>query len=237
MTTRIIHSPNCCHTAKEVSWYAATLIKPDELVFAGYTNGNLFTKDVMGKKIYNFLSYEKDYTINFNNSKINIIIKKLYYEQYRPDLTTTNAAEFFFDIILSGESNEIIDLFIKTAKKKYREDILDDTDDVNKINCWMFDDGYWESNYKSKKRNIDTVYLPKNTRDNLIDDIESFMSKDREKMYDRMGIPYKRNYLFEGLPGSGKTSLIRAIARQNLIWILDLLHYLVKQQIQLLIGE
>ena len=117
MTTRIIHSPNCCHTAKEVSWYAATLIKPDELVFAGYTNGNLFTKDVMGKKIYNFLSYEKDYTINFNNSKINIIIKKLYYEQYRPDLTTTNAAEFFFDIILSGESNEIIDLFIKTAKK------------------------------------------------------------------------------------------------------------------------
>ena len=37
---------------------------------------------------------------------------------------------------------------------------------------------------------------------------------DSEKIYDKYGIPYKRNYLLYGIPGTGKTSLIFSIASE-----------------------
>jgi chaperone BCS1 len=43
-----------------------------------------------------------------------------------------------------------------------------------------------------------------------VTDIDKFINSEDE--YLDKGIPYKRNYLLEGLPGTGKTSLIFAIA-------------------------
>ena len=48
--------------------------------------------------------------------------------------------------------------------------------------------------------------------DRIKSDIESFINDEEE--YKKFGIPYKRNYLFCGLPGTGKTSLIFTIASQ-----------------------
>ncbi|ORY37001.1 P-loop containing nucleoside triphosphate hydrolase protein [Rhizoclosmatium globosum] len=44
----------------------------------------------------------------------------------------------------------------------------------------------------------------------LLKDLETF-TQDRE-FYKRMGLPYRRGYLFSGKPGTGKTSLINAIS-------------------------
>lgn len=59
-----------------------------------------------------------------------------------------------------------------------------------------------------KKRNMDTIYL--DSKEKIIDDIKNFYKK--ENLYALHGLLYKRVYLFDGLPGSGKTSLIYAIA-------------------------
>jgi len=210
MPKRIIHYPHNNQTGKAILWYASTLVESDELVYAGmYTKDNVFTKDIMEQKIYNHLPYNKNFTISFEEHNIDIISQLL---DYSPDCHTKDDAEFFYDIILSCDSNEIIDLFIKTSKQKYKEIILDDYEDLNQISCWLFEDGYWESGYKSKKRHMDTIYLPKKTKQKIVNDIDGFLLDEREEIYDKMGVPYKRNYLFEGLPGSGKTSLIRAIA-------------------------
>jgi chaperone BCS1 len=44
--------------------------------------------------------------------------------------------------------------------------------------------------------------------------MKQFLNEETEKKYNLLGIPYKKNYLFEGLPGTGKTSLIYAIASE-----------------------
>src|SRR5207248_2247562 len=49
------------------------------------------------------------------------------------------------------------------------------------------------------KRPMETIYLDENIKDNLVKDLNKFLS--REKLYLDHGIPYKRIYLLKGLPG------------------------------------
>jgi mitochondrial chaperone BCS1 len=46
----------------------------------------------------------------------------------------------------------------------------------------------------------------------VVGDLSSFLSKESFQFYNKHGIPYKRSYLFYGVPGAGKTSLLTAIA-------------------------
>jgi chaperone BCS1 len=52
--------------------------------------------------------------------------------------------------------------------------------------------------------------LPNNMVENILGDIQTFF--DSRAFYSRMGVPYRRGYLFHGVPGSGKTTLTRRIA-------------------------
>ena len=66
---------------------------------------------------------------------------------------------------------------------------------------------------------MDSVVLPSRQKQAIVEDLDSFLSKDTFHFYTNHGIPYKRSYLFFGVPGAGKTSLLTAIAgkyRRNL---------------------
>jgi mitochondrial chaperone BCS1 len=56
----------------------------------------------------------------------------------------------------------------------------------------------------------------------IVQDAQEFMHS--EKWYSERGLPYRRGYLFHGCPGSGKTSLVHAIAGElNLdIYVINL---------------
>jgi len=59
-------------------------------------------------------------------------------------------------------------------------------------------------------RPLASVILPEGIKENILLDIKKFLHNS--KWYRDMGIPYRRGYLFYGHPGSGKTSLIYALA-------------------------
>ncbi len=105
--------------------------------------------------------------------------------------------------ILSNESKDILQDFIKKAYLHNRPKT------ENMIDVTIFKN-FWSKLNKLPMRNIDTVYLDKEIKNNLLTDINQFI--EEEDVYNEFGIPYKRTYLFEGLPGSGKTSMIFALA-------------------------
>ncbi|PWN25742.1 hypothetical protein BDZ90DRAFT_265378 [Jaminaea rosea] len=61
-----------------------------------------------------------------------------------------------------------------------------------------------------KARRLESVVLQRGQKERLVGDIQAFLG--RGEWYAKRGIPYRRGYLLHGSPGSGKTSIISALA-------------------------
>ncbi|CAD6503469.1 BgTH12-03133 [Blumeria graminis f. sp. triticale] len=61
-----------------------------------------------------------------------------------------------------------------------------------------------------RKRPLDSVILDQGLKMKILSDVREFL--DRQQWYVNRGIPYRRGYLLYGLPGSGKSSFIQALA-------------------------
>lgn len=61
-----------------------------------------------------------------------------------------------------------------------------------------------------RKRPIESVVLDKGVKEHIVGDVKEFLESGKW-YYDR-GIPYRRGYLLHGRPGSGKSSLVQALA-------------------------
>lgn len=102
---------------------------------------------------------------------------------------------------------DILEEFCQMCVFKYLESIKASTWKqqifVNKSNAW-------EGSDSKNIRKLDTVVLPTNIKIEIKDDMEIFLNS--EEWYLHRDIPYTRGYLLYGLPGTGKTSLIKALS-------------------------
>jgi len=69
---------------------------------------------------------------------------------------------------------------------------------------------YWNERADVPARALDTVILRAGQREAIVADMERFLAA--ESTYARLGLPWHRGYLFHGPPGTGKSSLARALA-------------------------
>lgn len=106
------------------------------------------------------------------------------------------------EIMLLGRGqSEIRDLVLRSRVREAGKDTLQ---------VYLWAGGCYNLADEKPRRALDTVFIPPAQRARLLSDMAAFMAGKSE--YRRRGTPWRRGYLLEGPPGTGKSSLIFALA-------------------------
>lgn len=71
---------------------------------------------------------------------------------------------------------------------------------------------HWMHAASKRPRPLSTIVLNQEQKQAIIDDIHDYLHPRTRQWYLSRGLPYRRGYLFYGLPGTGKSSLCLGIA-------------------------
>ena len=119
-----------------------------------------------------------------------------------------HSVKYYSRIIIGCDIEDNIKKFIRSIVEESNKSLFD-----NKINIYVPEPcGEWIRYQEIPKRKLSSIYIDDKSKHKIIDDIRKFL--DSEDEYNNFGIPYKRSYLFSGIPGSGKTSFVKAICNE-----------------------
>ncbi|OSX65809.1 hypothetical protein POSPLADRAFT_1072783 [Postia placenta MAD-698-R-SB12] len=113
-------------------------------------------------------------------------------------------------ISVVARNNSILKQLVLQAKKEYEAEA------VHRIQIYFADShGCWRWTDSRHKRPMSSIVLNPGVKEMLLADTKDFLKS--EKWYADRGIPFRRGYLLHGVPGSGKSSLIHAIAGELML--------------------
>jgi hypothetical protein len=92
----------------------------------------------------------------------------------------------------------------------YEEVLQRNKQDKSEVDMYCYDDDGWYKQCTLKKRSLDSIYLPKATKESTLAKIDDFLAS--REYYDSNHIPYKLVFLLWGVSGAGKTSFVQSIA-------------------------
>ena len=114
---------------------------------------------------------------------------------------------------LSSTSKDNLITFIDIARATIKEKHEENKKSTNEtIRIFYYQKEFWNMLSKAPKRPIETLYLKEGEKENIISMIDDFFNPQTRELYLSFGMPYKHIIMLYGIPGSGKTSTISAIA-------------------------
>lgn len=175
--------------------FSIDFITTEHYSTSGFFNNkekNIYELNLVPRHGFHDISY-KDYII------------KLQYTKSDNFLTTSEEIKFYEEITLYNDNKQILLDFIEDARKTNATPIKYD-----KLLCRILKPGgNWGILSTIHKRQINTLFMDIDFTE-LLDSITTFFQDEND--YLEHGIPFKMNFLFHGIPGAGKTSLIYTIA-------------------------
>jgi chaperone BCS1 len=119
--------------------------------------------------------------------------------------TAVSGIEYFIRMRVQHPDMECLSKFISKALTYIRP-----TKDQEINIYYSRAKGYWEHFNTTYAQSIDRIYLNPDVKASIIAKIDSFVAS--KQRYIDFGRPYKINFLLAGVPGAGKTSLVKALA-------------------------
>lgn len=148
---------------------------------------------------------KEDILLKYQNNDICISYKKT-----RESLLC-HTTEIRFDQIIVSSNIGLTHIsdFLYMIDKDYT--IPDSTD--TELIKYIWDGDNWKYNKTFNRRRLDTIYFHK--KNYVSQELDKFLNNETtRKFYEKLDIPYKKIFLFYGIPGTGKSSFIRALASE-----------------------
>lgn len=81
-----------------------------------------------------------------------------------------------------------------------------------KVPVFQPEAGEWKRTGLRHARHISTVLMDEEMKKDVLEDMKQFLDEQTQEWYTARGIPYKRGYLLDGPPGTGKSSFCLSVA-------------------------
>lgn len=201
-------------TYTNILWYITKLENTNKNL--GFINGCIH-KNKNNKKDVNFIAYDKEFNFKYKDIEFNLKQKKFgeipvfthnrgeigYYEEMYITQIDQNIDN---NIIIKTIQNLILDSSEEYRKnRRFRKD-------SEKLTLWTYNDCFWEDIKQINTRDINTVILDDEFKNKIMNSIDKYDNPNYKNKLKLLGINNKLNIIFEGLPGTGKSSMVRAIA-------------------------
>jgi mitochondrial chaperone BCS1 len=132
--------------------------------------------------------------------------KLIFIDRNKQEASMTTEARESITLTVFGRSNNIFNSIFKELLSSKEEESKEGK--ITRV--YSYSNNNWDIVRKINRRSLDSVVLSYEAKNNILSHIMRFI-KD-EAWYESNGVPYHTGILLEGPPGTGKTSLVKALA-------------------------